>query len=283
MIKLFVSDMDGTLLNAQHLISQENASAIRDLQSAGIEFLIATGRSYNSASPLLKMHNLSPSMITLNGATFNQADGSVNYTHELLSDDIVQLIDYAQQEKLVYSIMTTSDYFLADHKGFIDKIKKMLSKKNIDHSSMSQFFVNTEYIHSIDDFSLNDEKPVCKMMILSRDEDAKKRFIDTFNDVSTIDITSSGPDNLEITHVNAQKGNALAQYAKEKGYQLEEILTIGDSLNDASMLAITPYSFAMENASEEIKRIAEFKAPHHDQHGVAQVIHSLLNGDYQKA
>ncbi|MBG9982436.1 HAD family phosphatase [Aerococcaceae bacterium DSM 111020] len=285
MIKLFVSDMDGTLLNGQHVISSANAQAIRDLENAGIEFLIATGRSHNSAAPLLKMHDLSAKMITLNGATFNEKDGSIKYTHTLTSSDINEMVQYAQEHQLDYSIMTPEDYYLKDYQQFIDRIEAhmQLSQSNLDdQSSTSQFIVDTSFVHPVEEYVPNAELPICKIMILSTDEEAKQAFINQFNHYPDLDITSSAPDNLEITSNKAQKGLALEDYATEKGYSINEIATIGDSLNDRSMLQMAHYSFAMDNASEQVKSLANYQAPHHDEDGVAKVIYDILEGKYNE-
>ena len=58
MIKIIASDMDGTLLNSDHKISDENLKAIREAQEKGIHFAIATGRDYLDVEPVLKEHNL---------------------------------------------------------------------------------------------------------------------------------------------------------------------------------------------------------------------------------
>ena len=77
MIKLFASDMDGTLLNEKHVISKENAHAVKQLQAAGIEFIIATGRDYNMVRFLLDPHDIQCRVIGLNGATVYDVDGTL--------------------------------------------------------------------------------------------------------------------------------------------------------------------------------------------------------------
>lgn len=290
MIKLFVSDLDGTLLNGQHVISPENAQAIRDLQAAGIEFLVATGRSYNSAAPLFKMHDLSPNMITLNGATFFDSDGSVKYTHTLDPSDIKEILDYTTEHNIEISIMTPEDYYLGNYDEFIERIATHVEQAKAeldagsddydDTTSTSQFLVDTSYVHDIREYDPNVELPICKIMILSSDDEAKKQLIDKFDNYTNIDITSSSPDNLEITSIKAQKGLALEEYAVQQGYTINQIVTIGDSLNDRSMLQMATYSFAMENASPQVKSLTNYEAPHHNQNGVATVIYDVINGKY---
>ena len=77
MIKLIASDMDGTLLNNNHVISEENIKAIREAQKRGIDFAIATGRDYADVEPFLKQYNLKCESIVSNGAEYRDVDGNI--------------------------------------------------------------------------------------------------------------------------------------------------------------------------------------------------------------
>ena len=71
-------------------------------------------------------------------------------------------------------------------------------------------------------------------------------------------VTSSGQNNIEVNHKNAQKGIAVAHVAHERGISLEEVMTIGDNFNDVSMLQVAGVSFAMGNAEIEVKDYAKY-------------------------
>ncbi|SLC89556.1 phosphatase yitU [Mycobacteroides abscessus subsp. abscessus] len=77
MVKLIVSDMDGTLLNEKMMISQANADAIREAEKQGIPFMVATGRGFTEAKPLLEEAGLSCPIITLNGAQVYDEKGTI--------------------------------------------------------------------------------------------------------------------------------------------------------------------------------------------------------------
>src|SRR5699024_12560543 len=99
----------------------------------------------------------------------------------------------------------------------------------------------------------------------------------TVDGYEDLDSTSSGPDNLAVTHSKAQKGFAVAEYAASSGIAMEDVATIGDSLNERSMLQTAGHSYAMDNASPELKEMAKFIAPSHREDGVAVVIEEILN------
>ena len=77
MIKLIASDMDGTLINSDHTISQENLEAIKEAESRGIKFAIVTGRAYDDVRPLIDEYNLDCECVALNGGEYYDKAGNV--------------------------------------------------------------------------------------------------------------------------------------------------------------------------------------------------------------
>lgn len=289
MIKIFASDMDGTLLNDNHLITNRTAQAIKQLQESGIQFIISTGRSYNSAAPLLFMHGIKVPMINLNGAVFTDINGVAHNKLPLDYQIVLDMINFAKNNNLTYSVMTADNYYMENPNSFIQHIKSYIEQNKhesnlltqlTEDSSTAQFIVDTDYIHHLDDFNLTSDHRPLKMMILSNNQHLKQKFIDTFNPNESIDIVSSGPDNLEITNHRAQKGLALKSYVESLGLTMDNVAAIGDSLNDRSMLKMAKYSFAMDNAPNNIKALTRFQAPDNHDEGVARVIEDILAGKY---
>lgn len=288
MVKLFVSDMDGTLLNEEHVISDRTAQAVKKLQQHGIEFVIATGRAYNSAYPLLEAHKIHCKMINLNGAAVYDQAGNIERKIPLNIDTVKDILDYVKKTNTEFSIMTDKHFYVQDIEAFTERLTQMVRKLEIEthtttqtddaYSSDAQFIHELNYIRSMDDFDINNETSTLKFMIFGTASDNKLNdFKDFFANYSDLDITSSGPDNLEVTHSQAQKGFAVETYAQSRGISMEDVLTIGDSLNDRSMLQMAGHSYAMDNASPEVKAMAKYIAPSHREDGVAQVIEELIN------
>ena len=91
-------------------------------------------------------------------------------------------------------------------------------------------------------------------------------------------VVSTVPTDIEITSINAQKGSSLLDYAKKDGLKPEEIIAIGDSENDYSMLGL-PYieSIAMGNADDIIQEICLHHTTDNDHDGVAIVLEQILS------
>lgn len=287
MVKLFVSDMDGTLLNEEHVISERNAKAIKSLQQAGIEFVIATGRAYNSARPMLAAHNIRCKMINLNGAAVYNYAGEIETKIPLEMDTVKKILTYLDETDTDFSIMTDKYFYVDDKEAFTKRLTQMLRKLDIEkhttiktddaYSSDAQFIHELNYIKGMDEFEFTSETTPLKFMIFGEPSDNKlTNFKETFETFDDLDITSSGPDNLEVTHSKAQKGFAVEEYANSRGISMDDVLTIGDSFNDRSMLKMAGHSYAMDNASPEVKQMAKHIAPSHRDDGVAIIIEELL-------
>lgn len=288
MVKLFVSDMDGTLLNEEHVISERTANAIRKIQQSGIEFVIATGRAYNSARPMLDAHKIRCKMINLNGAAVYDLNGNIETKIQLEVDTVHAMLKHLDETNTNYSIMTEQYFYVDDKESFTKRLEGLLRKLQIEvntniqtddaHSSDAQFIHEMDFIRGMDEFTFNGESTPLKFMVFGEPSDNKlAHFKELFGNYDDLDITSSSPDNLEITHSKAQKGFAVEAYANSRGISMEDVATIGDSLNDRSMLQMAGHSYAMENASPEVKAMAKFMAPSHRHDGVAQVIEAIIN------
>lgn len=277
MIKLFASDMDGTLLDETHTINDRTAKAIHDLQAAGVEFMIATGRDYQSASRLTKAQNISCAMINLNGSLVHDKDGNVIYDCPLEQETIESVITYLINHDLLYTIYTEAYTYFYNRDEYIQNTFKNLQKRfNFDDLTAAQIKDNLMENKDASEFTFSKENPVLKMMIMSENDDKlhhTRHYLEKFPE---LDVTSSGPGNLEITHKDAQKGLAIIKYIEKQGYTMDNVVTIGDSLNDRSMLQLCPNSYAMANASDEIKKMAAHTTFSNDQYGVAVVIEELL-------
>lgn len=90
-------------------------------------------------------------------------------------------------------------------------------------------------------------------------------------------VASSFILNQEVTEVRAQKGPVLKEYIESLGYTMDEVMVLGDSLNDYSMISMDfGATVAMENAVPEIKRAAKYITKSNNEFGVAYAIDQVL-------
>ena len=93
-----------------------------------------------------------------------------------------------------------------------------------------------------------------------------------------MEVSNTVADNIEITDTHAQKCGMYEKVLKRMGLTKDEVVTIGDSMNDMTMISGFPNSYAMGNACEDIKRAAVYQAPFNYENGVARVIEDILAG-----
>lgn len=287
MIKLFVSDMDGTLLNENHVVSDQTAKAVKELQASGVEFMIATGRGYHSASVLTKAQEIECRMINLNGASIHDLDGSLTDSNPLVSASVRDIIEYLDQNDVDYAVTTLNHYFISDFDSFVARISKFMDTDHSEESTAddvlnddvtnAQLVAHYGEIKAIEELNLSEDDPALKMMVFSSNKNELDLFREQFAAYEDLDLTSSAADNIEITHSHAQKGLAVEAYVTANGYTMDEVITIGDSLNDRSMLKMAKHSYAMENAPDAIKAMANNIASANYNEGVTKVIKQLLS------
>lgn len=282
--------MDGTLLNENHVISDRTAAAVKKLQeTTDIEFMIATGRAFKSASVLTSAQNIYCRMINLNGASIHENDGTLTDSTPLLSSTVSEITAYLDDLDVDYAISTANSYFVADFAGFTARIAHFMdinqsdtSADETDEVTNAQLLAHYGDVKPVTEMTLTNDDPALKLLVFSSDLDLLAKIREKFTQYSDLDITASAADNLEVTHRDAQKGLAVEAYAKSQGYTMDQVATIGDSLNDRSMLQMASHSYAMDNAPEQIKVMAKNIAPANTLDGVAQVIEQLIADFHQK-
>ena len=273
MIKVIASDMDGTLLNNNHVFSKKTIESIKRACEKGIRFMVVTGRNYVSALEALNKTDLVCDYILSSGAEIRDPDKNVKMSIALSIDQCEFL--YEQLKTYAIGIM-----FEEADNGLLDYIKYFHDTKDRDELRKSLLYKSMwAKTKNIPDFqTLKEIKvPVTKMFLVSDDvgllQDIKKE-LEIRGDLA---VSSSFKYNLEVTDIRAQKGPILKEYIESLGYTMDEVMVLGDSLNDYSMLEMDfGATIAMANADEEIKKIAKYVTKSNDEDGVAYVIDEML-------
>ena len=165
MIKLFASDMDGTLLNPNHVISDTTAQAIRDLQAqSDIEFLIATGRDYRSAKWLLDQHQLTARIIAVNGAATYDVKGNLEDVFALdLADTQTILKQFAVPgTQTLVSLKSLNGYYVNDLALYRQRMEAFMdhAKEATSDDSLAQLELHFKELLPLEDYrpDLSDTK-----------------------------------------------------------------------------------------------------------------------------
>ena len=284
MIKLIASDMDGTLLNERHNIDKETVVAIKKAEEAGIIFAISTGREYDTVEPLLKENNIKCQCVLMNGAEYRDEDGNILEEINIEQKTATEIIHILQKEKVSARIFTNKGIYTTDTKE--EALKEMVyrtlsfnpeftQEEALEFAKMQPYFVNLNYISNLDEF-LNSEMEIRKFVAFHSNIELINKMKKVIGELEGIAVSSSFRDNMEITHITAQKGIILAKVAERMGLKRDEVLVLGDSFNDYSMFTEFTESVAMGNAIPEIKKIAKYITDTNGNLGVAKAIYKVL-------
>lgn len=285
MIKLIASDMDGTLLNHNHKIPKENVELINYAKNQGIEFVVATGRAYYEALPVLNEENINCDVISFNGGIVYDKNGNIISITPMLPKDLYYTIEILKSFDISYQLYTKNTIYTksieTDINAYIDLIRSNGYDPDVEHlRAEAQQKLDVGYITEVENIELylnEKENPPIKIIAISNDISKLENAAKLLSENTSISVTSSGANNIEIMHKNATKGEALKEIAKIYGINLENAVAIGDNLNDQAMLDIVGYSVAMKNGNTILKEQAKYVTEKtNSEGGVADTIFKLI-------
>ncbi|WP_342610545.1 Cof-type HAD-IIB family hydrolase [Staphylococcus hsinchuensis] len=284
MIKLIATDMDGTLLNAAHEVSEENIQAIKFAQSQGITVVIATGRAFYEANTPISQTDLQVPYICLNGAEVRDESFNIMSTSNLNHELIKRVTTTLKAEDIYYQVYTNFGIYTEDPQRdldiYVDIAERAGQKADVEKIQAGiQKRIDNGTLKVVDNYDKIEQTPgEIVMKILAFDSDLEKidRVKVQLSEASNLAVSSSSRGNLEITHADAQKGIALETIADRLKIDLKDVVAIGDNLNDVSMLERVGHPVAMGNAEEAVKSEAEFVTTSNEESGVGKAIMKLL-------
>lgn len=289
MIKLIATDMDGTLLNAAHEISQENQEAIKFAQEHGITVVIATGRAFYEANTPVAETDLKVPYICLNGAEVRDETFNIMSTSHLNHSLVSKITSTLKEKDIYYQVYTNRGIYTEnpqrDLEIYIDIAERAGQKADVEKIENSiQKRIDNGTLKIVDNYDKIEDIPgELIMKILAFDSGLGKIDLvgQELAQSPNLAVSSSSRGNLEITHSDAQKGIALSTIAKQLGIDLKDVMALGDNLNDVSMLERVGYSVAMGNAAPEVKTVAKYVTDSNENSGVGKAIKKFLKEENQ--
>lgn len=253
-IQLLISDLDGTLLGPEGRITSPTAEALRRARRAGIPLLVATGRSWKTASPLLAEAGVAADFVLLNGAEARTARGELLQAVSLPMAAARQAVSALQRYALGFEVNTDGGDFTTD----------------------TELCPTAQPFPRMDVFW--DRQPqVRKIFAFSHHPDALARARRMLQALPDVTVTTSAPWNLEITARQAQKGRTARWMAERYGIPPDEVLVFGDGCNDRSLFCAFPHTRAMGNGDAALQALAEQVIEPNTRDGVAREIGRLLS------
>ncbi|KQL37714.1 hypothetical protein AN960_15725 [Bacillus sp. FJAT-25509] len=278
-------DLDGTLLNNENEISEENINAIKFAGENGIEIVISTGRAHFDVKKICERFRISPYVIGTNGATIHSKNGECISSITISKTNIEQILSWLDDRGYYFEVFTDkSIYALKERRKIfqneINTLKRdeldeeMKELVNVAERQFDQFgYVLVDNCQEI----IQHNEEVNNILVCTFDMKKLEEASNQFNKCVELMVVSSAEHNIEITNRSASKGLALEKLLFLLNGSLEQSMAIGDSNNDISMLEKVGYSVAMGNAKEEIKAICTTATLNNDENGVAHAIYRYID------
>ncbi|MFT8322469.1 MAG: Cof-type HAD-IIB family hydrolase [Bacillus sp. (in: firmicutes)] len=267
MYKLIFSDIDGTLLNSQHKISEATKASLELLQQIGIPFVLVSARMPKGILALQASSKLKEPIICFSGALLlggEQENGEreIVYKSTMKEKDIsgIYKLISAQFSSICYTIYSKDEWLV--------------------ESLEDEWVVQEEKITSINpklvDFQLTSCSSVYKILCMGEPLSIDSLERELKNHYPELSIYKSKPTYLEIMAENVKKSVAIAMLANQLGINQQEIMAFGDNYNDMDMLQYAGLGVAMGNAPQAVKEAADIVTNSNDDDGIMHVINKYF-------
>lgn len=263
MYKLIVSDLDGTLLNEHHVVSEYSKSVIKKLQKVGKIIYLATGRHYEDAKKIYQELDLDAYLISSNGGMVHNKNNEKIYSFYLDKKIAKEISELEVSKDLHFNFFTEKNHFVYEEAHWIKEFIKD----------------DTEFIPEIIN-EWSEKEEILKMFYVS---DKYDELLKVQNEIikkygNYVDVMFSLPTILEIIPKGVSKANAIKSLAKKEKISKEHIIAFGDGFNDLDMLKTVGKGLIMGNAHDKLKKAL----PNNEiiltnrENGVAKYLESLF-------
>lgn len=273
-MELFVSDLDGTLLNAEQEVSASSAAIINNLLLEGMRFSIATARGLESTRKIIAPLKLTLPVILSNGAFVYDVRREKYILENLLcTKDAKDMLDYLEKQHVSFFVFTF-DQAGGQHVYY----KELLSPESVEflEERIRQGDLRFQKVTSFQPYLA---EKIFKLVAIGGENELRPvyEFLKAGHSLNfdfTQDIYSKAYW-LEIAHPAANKRDALCFLQKYAG--ADRLICFGDNLNDCPMFEIADVCLAMSNAHTALKQMSNEIIGSNNENAVAEYLHKWHN------
>jgi Cof subfamily protein (haloacid dehalogenase superfamily) len=258
-IALLISDVDGTLLTSDKVLTERARAAARSLAAAGVKLAITSGRPPAGMAFLAEALDLETPIAGFNGGTFVDPRGGRILARHLLDPAVARrAVDIALAGGLDAWVFTESQWIIRDRAApLVARERRTLGMEPTVVADLGSVLDRPAKIVGVGEDYPRVER--CE-------RDARIAL------AGAATAVRSQPYYLDITHPDANKGAVVDFLSARLGVPPSRIATIGDGLNDVLMFRKSGLSIAMGNASDAVKRQAVRTTASCDQEGFAEAV-----------
>ncbi len=272
-IRLIALDLDGTLLNEEKHISEENRRALRECIEQGIYIVPTTGRTLEGIPEEVKGIPGVRYAITVNGGKImDKTENRVIDSRILEPEQALAVIDIVRNYPVMY------DAYINGRGVCEQRFLDHLEEYGITGAGKNFIKSMRDAYPSIRDHIEESGEQVEKLNIFFRDLSCREEIREKVNALGFTVVSSSMYNNLEVNAKGATKGDGILRLAACLGISPDETMAFGDGENDISMIEKAGMGVAMGNAGAFLKERADYVTRTNDENGVAWAIDRFVLG-----
>ena len=279
MIKLVASDLDGTIIDKNNKINEENFKAINKINSNGLDFVICTGKTYPIVKDICNEFNANYGIFGNGNQIIDLKTDKVIYTSFLSQHELNTSIEIAKANNLHIHIYTNND-IITENLAYMDLRNYKLYEENPS--------INFTIVDDIQKYIINNKITVSQLIISSDNslEDVKSNIAKKIN-VSMHLIKKRGIykdfiidkeyEYLDISPKKTNKNTALNILGNYLNINRSEMMSVGDNLNDYDMIKNSGIGVAVANSYDDLKSVAKYVTKNNVENaGFAEAIYKFL-------
>jgi len=263
MIRMIVTDLDGTLLAGKSMLPEGNIIALRRAMEAGVQVVIASGRMIEATMPIAEQIGVNAPLSLFNGAmTYDCINDRILKGTTVPRETALRVLRELESRGMYVHTFPGRCYYLDKRCHWTDYYENKIGVKGIEVGKKLSEWLETD---------------VFKLLCL--DESAKldacaRELAPLFPELTFV---KSGEYHLEVIAAGVDKASGLADISECTGIAPEEMMAFGDEMNDLPMLKFAGVGYAMENAVPGVLREIRLIAPKNTDHGVARIVNMYLD------
>lgn len=258
-IRMIVTDMDGTLLDAKNRVSEANRAALAEAAAEGVHVAIATGRMHASALPCAKEIGVTAPIISCNGALVKTTAGEELFSAPIAPDAVCASLDYMKGRGWYVQVYSDDRLLFVerDHRACAYEEAAGVKGEAVGWDGLYALAARVHKLLSISDRA---EETAGRAAELSRLFAGK------------IEAVRSKEKYVDIMAVGVSKAASIERLAARYDISMQEVLALGDSDNDSDMLREAGIGVAMTTGTRAAKTAADFLVENEAADGVARAV-----------
>ena len=266
--KLLVVDVDGTLVDKDGNISDEDRKALDQVRERGVRISLSTGRTIQACFQIMNQLSLDGYHIFFDGALVSSPENSEQvYVQPLESTAVKKAVEFAHVNNIYFELYSVNSFFV-ERETWATEIRR-------------RFFKIEPIIVEFSGIWEREKLFKAQLVTLSSEEVAKagefhREFKEIFGFSWARTPAYPGVDFINVVDHEASKGKALKALATHLGIPLSEVMAVGDGLNDITFLSIAGLAIAMQDAPDEVKKVADYITADVNHNGLAAAIDKFL-------